>query len=555
MKTKLCLVLFLLATQLSVAQENTFDDVAIRGFSGLQPLGDNGYYYACFSAKNETKGEADFKIAFVDKNFNLVSEKKISISKYSELAGSAAGRSSMLFIFYDLMKRNITYMTFDLEGNLITTRVIPKVKRNLLTPEDYPYVNALGDDFVVVRSDKADKVGYNVERVDKNLKSLSSQTFAPEKKEMEVLDLKMLKDKVYILRQTAATSGNQFNTEVVKHDAATGVEEFAYNLYDGTHSGYPTFLQVSEEGKIYTAGIYFEGTKTDNTDSEGFFYLQLTNDGQRVAYEKHDWAEVKKFTKEKGTSAFWGGETKIIIQDIVLKPDNSLSVIGEAFRKSKPGKAGEEGKKLVSLKKFTPTLGSLTGTDPASQADWAYTIMDLNIFEFDPQGNFVNARKIFKKDQIIYVKSARKVRGLSMALELKRNGYFGYKYHITDNDKQYLVTNRVEEKGGLVKIPKKYVFFIPLESFGIEEAGSVEVRTPTVTAEKKGFLNDVASAAATLAIGSESFYNTTDQTNDVSFYNFDAANGSFYNKGDLVFYNFNTVDRTLRVWKDKIPKK
>ena len=142
-----------------------------------------------------------------------------------------------------------------------------------------------------------------------------------------------------------------------------------------------------------------------------------------------------------------------------------------------------------------------------------------------------------------------------MALELKRNGYFGYKYHITDNGKQYLVTNRVEEKGGLVKIPKKYVFFIPLESFGIEEAGFVEVRTPTVTEEKKGFLNDVASAASTLAIGSESFYNTANESDDASYFNFDAANGSFFKNGELVFYNFNMIDKTLRVWKDKIPKK
>ncbi|MEM7551808.1 MAG: DUF6770 family protein [Bacteroidota bacterium] len=535
------------------AQENTFEDVRIRAFSGVQPLGNNGYYFSSFSGKNETKGENDFRLTFLDNDLNVKKEKILSLSKYSDLAGSAATDNHVLFVFYDYSKRNVTYMTFDAEGNTIATREISKVKRRLLTSENFPYVFPQGDNFVVVKAEKEDKVGYNIEMVDKDLKSLNSLTFAPEKKEMEILDIKMLDDKLYVLRQTAPKSGKTFSNEVVKHDAKTGVEDYVYSLYDGTHSGYPTFVRVNEGGNLYTGGMYFEGTKTSNTDSEGFFYLQLDNSGKSVAYEKHDWGEVKKFFKEKGTSAVWGGKTKIIVQDIVLRPDNSLAVIGEAFRKSKPGKAGD-GKKAFGMPKAG--LGSIAASASGVKGpNWAYTLMDLNIFEFDAEGNFVNARKIFKPDQVVYVKSEKKVRGLSMAMELKRNGYFGYKYSIEEGEKQYLVTRMIAEKGKLITIPKKSVHFIPLEAFGIEESGSVDVRSPTVREKKKGFANAVVGAVSAITAYDETLYDTTDDSTDSFYYNYDNLNGSVYHNGELLFFNYNVLDATLRVWKDKIPVK
>ena len=162
-------------------------------------------------------------------------------------------------------------------------------------------------------------------------------------------------------------------------------------------------------------------------------------------------------------------------------------------------------------------------------------------------------RKIFKPDQIIYVRSKGTIRGLKMAMELKRNGYFPYKYHIEEDGKFYLVFYIIEEKGKFVKIPQKKAYFIPLNAFGIEEAGFVDIRAPMVSEKKKSFGNKVVAAASALARYDETFYDTEDDSDDYFYMNYNAYNGAIYDKKKLLFFNYHLGKRSVRLWKQDIP--
>ena len=526
MKSIKLLFFFFFISFILTAQETVISDVQLRSFSGLVESGDN---YLFFSRKgsNETKGESDFALTFMDENLNVINDKTFSLSKYSDLAGGGINSTNVLMIFYDMMKRNVIFNMLDGEGNIVTSKNEEKVKRAFLMPEYYPNVFTHDDKFLVVRATREGKIGYSLTLLDNELNEVYKSTFAPEKKKMDVLDVHYLNGKIYLLRQTAA--GKKFSNEIVCHDASNGDELYVYNLYDGEKSGYPTFLRVNPDEKIYTAGMYFEGEKTSNTDSDGFFYLSLDPEGNSVDYETHDWDEVRKFTKEKGTSVIWGGKSKMMVHDIVLKPDNSLSIIAEGFRK--------QNKKGV-------------------KDTWKYTLGDLSIFDFNSEGYFEEARKIIKPDQVLTVKSETPPKGLKMAMELKKNGYFPYKYHIEYNGKFYLVFSIIEKEKkalGLFAVGAKSYYFFPLESYGIEDAAKVKIREPTVSEGKKG-TNKVAGFMSSLNRFDETVYDRDPPMgSNNAYYNYDAMSGVMWKEGKLVFTNYNIMDKTVRFWIEDVP--
>jgi hypothetical protein len=216
----------------------------------------------------------------------------------------------------------------------------------------------------------------------------------------------------------------------------------------------------------------------------------------------------------------WGGKNKVVVHDVVLKADNSLSIIAEGYSKNKKGKD-----------KFIYTMG------------------DLSIFDFNADGYFENARKIIKPDQEITVLTEENVRPLKMAMELNRMGYFPYKYHIEHEGKYYLVFSIIDyEKSGFMKIfnlPAKNYYFIPLESYGIEDATKVMIRKP-FSGEKKGnFFSSMNNF-------NETTYDKMNTDTSSPVYNYEAMSSAQWINGKLVFTNYEFGNQTVRFWIEQV---
>lgn len=227
-------------------------------------------------------------------------------------------------------------------------------------------------------------------------------------------------------------------------------------------------------------------------------------------------------TKEKATMLLWGGKNKMVIHDVVLKADNSLSIVAEAYDKNKKGKT-----------------------------KYVYTMGDLSILDFNSDGYFENARKIIKPEQTIVVYTEETVRSLKMAMELKRQGYFPYKYHIEKDGKYYLVFSIIEyEKGGFMKIgkvPAKNYYFIPLDSYGIEDAVKVQIRSAYNDEKgKSGFFSSAKNF-------NETEYNKMNTDFNSPTYNYEDMSGVFYHKGKLIYSNYGFGTRTVRFWIEDVP--
>jgi len=432
------LAFFLSAICFHVAnsQTVTLNNVSSKGFDGVKSIPGKIYYTFYFGEKSETKGMGNFILELYDMDLKKINTATIELSKNSKLAGSCFSGQYFLFVFTDMNDKKLTMVTLDETGKVIQKKEQDDVKRALLSPDNYANLLAAdNDEFIVIRPLKEKKLGYAIERMDKDLNTKWSNEFAPEKGEYDALTSKFSNGKIFVLRHNKLSAmGNGFENTVFCYDGATGTEVYNYKIYDGEVSGFPSVIDVDDQGNLFTGGMYFKGTKFDETNSDGLFFLSLDAKGNKVAYSATPWKTVADKIKGDNTSALFGGKTKVLVENIIPKKDGSYTIIAETFRKSNNSAMTGGSMGMLGLASKSPT------TSEPHESQIGFTIMDFVLFNFDKSGALADITKINKPDKgIIITGKATEYNGLKLALFMNKSKMFCYRYILEYNDKQYIV--------------------------------------------------------------------------------------------------------------------
>src|SRR5688572_12853404 len=175
MKRKLLLlVFFALMSSYTFAQTAQITGVRKNEFRGVKPIENKGYYTFYVNEK-AGKGMVEFMLELYDLDLNLVKKTPILITKNSTMIGGEFNGKDFIFAFYDLGKKQNTFATIDIDGNIIKQEVRQNKKSATAgTVQIFPSMD--GDGFFVTQTVKEKKWGYSVEKVDRSLKQIWEKT-------------------------------------------------------------------------------------------------------------------------------------------------------------------------------------------------------------------------------------------------------------------------------------------------------------------------------------------------------------------------------------------
>jgi len=440
---KILLLLITVVTVISFSaysQTAEIHDVRKNEFRGVYPIINKqtkepqGYYTFYVNEKAE-KGMVNFMIAIFDLDLKLIKQTPITITKHSNVDGSEYNGEDFLFCFNDIRKKKITYVTVDNGGNIIKQKDVQEEKRYAATADVYPSNNG---GFYIVKPIKEKKWGYSVERVDRNLNTLWEKQYMPEKGIIMVEAVESDKDKIIVIQaQREALMSRKTKAEFICLSDKTGDQIFKYSLFDGVDTAIPTSFLVDDEKNIITGGMYFEGEKMDNTNSDGIFFLKLTPNGEKLAYDKIDWdkgiQEVIQKT-QKGISI--SSKPKVYFQDIVQGVDGNYHIISETFQKNY---------QLMSSGLKDAITGRFIGNLNSDGKPVTFEIMDFLLFDVSKNDLKLVGMNIVEKEhtKISVYPPYNGYNGLAMARIVDKFGWFNYAFttHTQSGNDRILVSS------------------------------------------------------------------------------------------------------------------
>ncbi len=460
--------LLCLSATFTNAQKVTLEDVTTRSFSGVQSVNGQYYYTFYFGEKTETKGMANFVLALYDKDLTPVATKNIEVSKNSELAASAFSGKYFLFIFADANRKTMTKIVLDQTGTTVKQTVDEDVRRSLLVSENYPDIQVVNEnEFLIVRAEKEKKMGYEIQRVDKDLAVKWTKSFFPEKGIWSIIDTKFANDRLYLLRREKPNAlwGDKYVYAAQSINTETGDAVYTTELKDDKDGGFPSFIRIAADGRLATGGMYFNDGKYDDKNSDGFFFASIAPDGAMAKFDKHTWKSVREDLKSDWMTEFMSGKTKVLIEDLIQKKDGSYALIGETFRKSSGENTGD-GEKSRAFGGFGSSSSSSESSYKGDQT--GFTVLDFVFINFSADGKFKDIDKVEKDSREAIVRgSMSKENGLVLAQWMAaKKRFFTYRYTIDFNDKQYIVYKN--EDGFKTK-----AYFLPVD--GASAKGEIDM--------------------------------------------------------------------------------
>jgi hypothetical protein len=424
----LLIMAFIATGPLVYGQTAEIRDVRKNEFRGVYPIINKMTkvpqgYYTFYVNEKEGDGMVNFIIAIYDLELKLIKQTPISITKNSTVDGSEYNGEDFLFVFNDVRKKAITYVTVDTKGDIIKRRDIIAEKMAAATADVYPSNNS---GFYIVKPIKEKKWGYSVERVNRNLETQWEKRFMPEKGFVTVDAVESDEDKIIIIQNVRpAITSSKAKAEFVCLSDATGDLLFNYSLFDGASTAQPSAFLIDKDKNIITGGMYFEGERLDGVNSDGIFFLKLSPKGEKMAYSKIDWdngiQEVLQKSK-KGISI--SSKPKVYFQDIAQGSDGGYQVISETFQKNI---------QMVSVPLKDLISGRFMGCMNCDDSKpVTFEVMDFMFFNFDKEGKLANMNLIEKEHTKVSVYYPyNRNGGLAMAKWVDKLGWFNYAF-VTD---------------------------------------------------------------------------------------------------------------------------
>jgi hypothetical protein len=417
----------------------------VRAIINEKTLLTEGFYTFYVGEKVNSK-EANFVLTIFDNDLKLISQSEILMDKKSEIQSSSYNGKDFLFIFQGSKLENnntirftggktVTYVVIDRNGKIVATKGLELNTK--LAFEQGTEVLAADNGFYFVKLIKEKKLGYSIEKVDRNLNVIWEKRFLPEDKGRVALEFLYTTESQLLIVQTFWPSAfsRKHEMSLFALNDADGKENFSFPLFDEANNYVPSSFYIEKDGSIISSGMYFEGKKIDYGNSDGLFFLRLSKNGQKEVLTTSSWdSGLQKHLKSDKRGLVIGSKPKVMFHNTVKADDGTYQVIGETFTINYQ----------TGLAKFTESpkrvIGDQFGTDRASLG---FRIEDFVIFNFNANGEIVNFHKIEKEHTTLHVYNPYKTFGaLRLAWFLRYYGYFDYAFTTNkkDSEQQIIVT-------------------------------------------------------------------------------------------------------------------
>jgi hypothetical protein len=460
--------LFILIVQRHVtAQSIELANITKQGFKGLRPMNKDGYYIQCIEGtKGMIKPKVQMHIYVLNNDLKTTSDFALELSATDRIEDVAFNNGNFMIIYSSAAAKTRTFKVVNQQGVEVASKKLEKVNTRLLTKP--AMIAPVGNDFLVINYVKEKKVGYSVERYTAKLEEVYSQTQIPEKKKLYPVDYAISGKMLYVLEFLDADFNDTFEYTITTYDLEVGVKKQTSLLVskDEKAYGFATFLKPLKNGGVATGGMYFNGPRVQEANSDGFFVARLAEDGQ-LTFSYTDWKDVAAKMKDKSTAAFWGGKTKTFVHDLWINEDGTLTLIGENYRRGDADLAGGKSKSALGIAgKFAKVTGGGDG-----DSDIAVTVSEFSLMDFDANVTLTSVRKIDKPNSVTIIKNTTdkddapfigQKKGLNLANILNNRGYFPYRF-VASGSTPYLVYWQRYDP-----IIKELIYFTPLNATGID---------------------------------------------------------------------------------------
>lgn len=429
--------LLLMGTE-GFAQQVQIDGVRAKEFRSVNPIRDrsagvNKGYYTFYVNEKVGKGMVDFALELYDLELNVIKKTNVQVTARSVMSGAEFNGEDFLFLFNDIAKKTNTYITIDDQGNIIRKKVEPVKKIASVGSADvYPAWDGSG--FYITQMVKEKKWGFEVTKLDRNLKTLWTKTETVDKGMTSVASAQSGPGKMIVLAtRVPSLTSKKLEGFIIAFNDANGAKEYEFPLYNGTQTNLPSSFLVEPDGTVATAGMYYDGQKVTGDNSDGIFFLKLDDSGKQISYTSLDWdqgiSEALKATKRKFAI---GSKPKVLFHEITKTKDGHYQVISETFRKA------------------LGAVGALSLVSGASASDipLRLTVMDYIIFNYDNDGTPLDINKIEKPYKSVEVAGGMVMDGMRLAHILKQYKMFTYEFKtVLPSGKQAIVYTNFEDAG------------------------------------------------------------------------------------------------------------
>jgi hypothetical protein len=422
----------------AMTQQVEISGVRNREFRGVQaildPNGEATGYFTFYVNEKVGRGMVEFNLEIFNLELERIRRTPIQITKRSVLLGGEFNGNDFLFAFADYGKKLNTFITMNRMGEIIKQE--EQKNRKLATAgSTQVFPDQEGDGFYVTRTIKEKRWGFSIEKVDRDLRQVWEKTFTRNRGVTGVSSVETGRGKVIaITSERPNTATRKIISKLVCMSSEDGSLLFEYDMNDGEDTGVPTAFLIDNEQNIVTSGMYFQGIRTDQANSDGIFFLKLSPSGKRLAYSKIDWENgIQETLKATSRKFSIGSKPKVIFHEIVQSPDGAYQTVAETFRKTV--KAGT----ILGL------LGNANEPPPMG-----FTVMDMIVFNFTNDGKPIDINKIEKPYKSIYIDgSIASVGGVALANYVKRFGMFTFNFCtvLPESGKQVVVYTNFDNKG------------------------------------------------------------------------------------------------------------
>lgn len=429
--------IFLVSVLFSItlfSQSASINDVRKREFRGVFPIMNKATnevkgYYTFYVNEKVGKGMIEFNLTIFDTELNIIKQTPITITKRSQVDGAEYNGSDFLFAFNDVIKKTMTYVTVDENGEIITEITEKEQKWGATTAD----VFTANDGFYIVKPFKDKKWGYKIRKVDNEMNTIWEESRTVETGMIFVEAVESANERIVIIevkKKRLMSAKAQANALCL--DDNTGEEIYSYSLYDGTDICMPTAFLIDDKMNLVTGGMYFEGEKWDAVNSDGIFFLKLDSEGDKVSYEKYDWDKnINTLLKSTTKNDFRiGSKPKVLFHEIVEMEDDEYRIIGETFSKNY---------QLVSIAAKDAITGRFIGDMNYNNGGKPYTfeILDFVLFKFNSSGDMVDVALIPKEHtKVSCYYPYNNMGGIRLAQVVKDFGFFNFAFVTKDEESE-----------------------------------------------------------------------------------------------------------------------
>jgi hypothetical protein len=475
---------FALVSSLSFAQQVQITGVRKNEFRGVKEIENKGYYTFYVNEK-AGKGMVEFMLEIYDQDLNIIKKTPILITKSSIMIDGEFNGKDFLFAFADYSKKENTFATIDINGNIVKQEV-RKNKKSATAGTTAVYPSMDGDGFFITQAVKEKKWGYSIEKVDRNMSQLWEKTVTNEKGFVGIEAAEANNGKlVLVTAERPSALSNKVFGKIVCFNGTSGKLNFEQPLYDGARTGIPSSFLIDKAGNVITAGMYFDGEKWDNTDSDGIFFMKLSPEGKKVAYSTTDWDNgIQKLLKSTSRKFSIGSKPKVLFHEIVESNTGDYQVISETFRKT------------VKAGTVLAAMASSGGTN-RQPAPMGFTVMDYIIFNYGQNGEVKDINKIEKPYKSDYVDGRiAQMGGVSLAYYMKKQKMFTYEFMtlLPESNLPVIVYTNYDDAG--ISKGKPYVGITSIQS-------GKESKTTKIAMSKKIGLKNLSNTGVPFAISSD----------------------------------------------------